>query len=43
MDIAVAVISIVAGIVVIIWPRLIAYILGFYLIIAGVLALMALL
>jgi len=43
MDIAFAVVSIIAGILVIIWPRIIAYIVGFYLIIAGVIALLALL
>jgi len=42
MDIAFAVVSIIAGILVIVWPRVIAYIIGFYLIIAGVLALLAL-
>ena len=36
-----AIITIVAGIVVLVWPRIIAYIIGIYLIIVGVLALIA--
>jgi uncharacterized membrane protein HdeD (DUF308 family) len=35
------IISIVAGIVVIVWPRIIAYIVGAYLVIVGVIALVA--
>jgi uncharacterized membrane protein HdeD (DUF308 family) len=39
--VAAGVISIVVGLIVIVWPRLIAYIVGIYLIIVGVIALIA--
>lgn len=35
------IISIVAGVVVVVWPRIIAYIIGAYLIIVGVIAIVA--
>ncbi len=35
------IISIVAGIVVIVWPRIIAYIIGAYLVVVGVIAVVA--
>ena len=38
-----AIITIVAGIIVLVWPRIIAYIIGIYLIIFGVLAVIAIL
>lgn len=41
MDIVSAILSIVVGIVVIVWPRLIAFLVGVYLIIIGILNLIA--
>ncbi len=35
------ILAILAGIIIIIWPRIIAYIVGFYLIIIGILAVIA--
>ncbi|MDP2730373.1 MAG: DUF3096 domain-containing protein [Dehalococcoidales bacterium] len=39
--ILVAILSIIAGIITIIWPHIIAYIIGIYLIIVGILGLIA--
>jgi len=39
MDLVIAIITIVAGIIVLIWPKILNYIIAFYLIIIGVLAL----
>lgn len=38
---AAGIISIVAGVVVVVWPRIIAYIIGAYLIIVGVLTIIS--
>lgn len=37
----VGILAILAGVIVIIWPRIIAYIIGIYLIVAGILAVIA--
>ena len=40
-ELIIGIISIVVGIIVIIWPRVIAYIIGIYLIVVGILAVIA--